>query len=442
MRDPGQCCLDIRPARQHNYTGEMSSKFCKGPALVAQNTFSRPSFCRLASAGLLLGIVSAGLSPLPVGAVPFTPKSDAEIVERLPGRASDPAVKRVESLRKQLAASPDDETLRVEIARRYFEMAMAQGDPRYVGYASASLTPLAKANSANAGYWLTRGLIEQFSHDFPDALNSLAKSIQIAPTSVEPVLWRAAIFMVEARYEEALAECAKLTPMNQLALEVGCRTYAQASTGGLEPAFAELSAAVASSADPAPGLRLWQYTRLADMATRLERPQLAEKFYQQALQQGITDQFLLGAYADFLLANQRPAEVIKLLADWERSDVLLLRLALAGRAAKNPRADDWAAQLRDRFQAAALRGDRLHEQEAARFELDIERNPAKAADLASRNYSRQKEPRDAEILMRAALAANQPSSAQPALDWLRQSKYQDPIMTPLAAQLIAKGARQ
>ena len=43
-----------------------------------------------------------------------------------------------------------------------------------------------------------------------------------------------------------------------------------------------------------------------------------------------------------------------------------------------------------------------------------------------RNYQVQKEPRDAEILMRAALAANQPKAAQPALDWLRTSQYEDP----------------
>ena len=162
--------------------------------------------------------------------------------------------------------------------------------------------------------------------------------------------------------------------------------------------------------------------------------------FKSALKQGVTDQFLLGAYADFLLARQRPAEVLTLLADWERSDILLLRLALAGKAAGDKRSADWAAQLRDRFQAAAQRGDRLHEQEAARFELDIEGNPAKATLLASRNYEVQKEPRDADILMRAALAANQAKLAQPALDWLRSSRYEDPVMNQLATQLASKGA--
>ena len=62
--------------------------------------------------------------------------SDAEVVERLPGRASDPALRRVDSLRKQLAARPDDLALRVEIARRYFDLAMAQGDRWRAGWPS------------------------------------------------------------------------------------------------------------------------------------------------------------------------------------------------------------------------------------------------------------------------------------------------------------------
>ena len=132
--------------------------------------------------------------------------------------------------------------------------------------------------------------------------------------------------------------------------------------------------------------------------------------------------------------------MLKLLAGWERSDILLLRLALAGRATGDVRTGDWTAQLRDRFQAAAQRGDRLHEQEAARFALDLERNAAKALELAARNYQVQKEPRDAEILMRAALAARQAKAAQAALDWLRSSGYQDPALHLLADALAAQGA--
>ena len=385
-------------------------------------------------------------------ATPYTPTSDAMVVESLPGRASDPALKRVDSLRKQLAARPDDAGLRVEIARRYFDMAMAQGDPRYVGYASAAIIPLAKAaplnpsssSSANtstqADYALVFGLIQQFSHEFEPALASLAKASQLNPQSPEPLLWRSAIFMVQARYPEASAECQRAMPLAEPLVGAGCNAYVDATTGQLDAAYAKLLAAVAAAPQTAPELLLWQATRLAEMAWRLGRFDTAEGHFKSALKQGVTDQFLLGAYADFLLARQRPMEVIGLLADWERSDILLLRLALAGKTTGDKRSIDWATQLRDRFVAAALRGDRLHEQEAARFELDIEGNAARALKLASANYKIQKEPRDAEILMRAAIAAQQAQTAQVALDWLRTSRYQDPALQALAGQLVALGA--
>lgn len=373
-------------------------------------------------------------------AAPFTPASDSEIVERLPASATDPSVRRVDSLRKQLAARPADAGLRVEIARRYFDLAMAQGDPRYVGYASATIAPLAQSAGNNAGYWLARGLIQQYSHDFAGALQSLAKAAELDPQSPEPIAWQAAIQMVQARYPEALSFCTRLAPLAHALYAQGCTAYVQASTGHLATAYESLSKAFVAAGPLPPELALWLRTRLAEMAIRLQRFDEAQAHFTEALRLGITDQFLLGAYSDFLLARQRPAEVVSLLADWERSDVLLLRLALAGRALNDPRAAGWAGQLRDRFAAAALRGDRLHEQEAARFELDIEANPHKALDLATRNYQDQKEPRDAEILMRAALAARQPRAAVPALDWFRTNNYEDPALAAVAQRLMTPGA--
>lgn len=393
-------------------------------------------FTRPLAALLFLGL------PFAAAAAPFTPAGDNEVVERLPSGNNDPSVRRVESLRKQLAARPDDATLRLEIARRYFDLAMAQGDPRYVGYASAAIAPLAQFAAGDAGYWTVRGLIQQYSHDFDSALQSLAKARELDPQATEPTAWRSAIYMVQANYDGALAECTRLVPLAHPLHAQGCTAYVQASTGQLAPAYEALGKSLVAAGPVAPELALWARTRLAEMAVRLQRWPEAEAHFKEALQLGVTDQFLLGAYADFLLQQKRPAEAVKLLADWERSDILLLRLALAGRALSDSRAAGWAAQLRDRFAAAARRGDRLHEQEAARFELDIEGNPGKALALAVRNYERQKEPRDAEILLRAALAAKDAKPAQPALAWLRTHGYQDPALSALAGQLGATGLKQ
>ncbi|HSW17407.1 MAG TPA: hypothetical protein VLJ86_09285, partial [Ramlibacter sp.] len=238
----------------------------------------------------------------------------------------------------------------------------------------------------------------------------------------------------------ALSECTRLVPAAHPLHAQGCTAYVQASTGQLAPAYEALGKALAAAGAVSPELALWTRTRLAEMAIRLQRPAEAEAHFKEALQLGVTDQFLLGAYADFLLQQKRPAEVFALLADWERSDILLLRLALAGKALNDPKAKSWSDMLRDRFTDAAKRGDRLHEQEAARFALDVEGNATQAVDLATRNYQDQKEPRDAEILMRAALAAKQPRAASPAVSWFRTNKYEDPQLAALVDKLSTPGA--
>ncbi|HVZ42739.1 MAG TPA: hypothetical protein VHA82_02930 [Ramlibacter sp.] len=372
-------------------------------------------------------------------AAPFTPPDDSTIVEKLPG-ATDPAARNVESLRRQLVARPGDTALRLEIARRYFDLAMAQGDPRYVGYAFAAIGPIEGSAQGNARYWLVKGLLQQYSHDFASAMTSLGKASELDPNAIEPIAWRAAIDMVEARYADAENECRRLVPIAPVLLARSCDAFVQAATGQLRQAYQGLQAVLAAQSDASPGLVLWVQNRLAEMAARLQLTEEAERHYQAALKQGITDQFLLGSYADFLLAQGRPREVLGLLDGWERSDVLLLRLALAGEAAKDSRAKGWAQQLADRFSDAAKRGDKLHEQEAARFALDIEGDAHKALVLAASNYAKQKEPRDAEILMRAALAAHDAKAAQPALDWLRKSGYEDPALAKLAGQLAQAGA--
>lgn len=312
------------------------------------------------AAAAALGMLAAA-----AGGAPYTPASDSDVVERLP-IATDPALRVVESLRRQLASRPGDASLRLDVAERYFALAMAQGDPRYVGYAQAVIAPLEQAASGDSRYWLVRGQLQQYGHDFEGALRSLQRASELAPQATEPIAWRAAIHMVQARYAFAGAECDKLAKIADPLLATGCTAYVRSVTGQLIPAYDMLSKAVASVPEADPGLMLWVQTRLAEMAVRLQRWGDAERHYRTALALGRTDQFLLGSHADFLLQRERHAEVLQLLAGWERSDILLLRLALAGRAANDARARDWNAQLRSRFDAAARRGDRLHEQEAAR----------------------------------------------------------------------------
>jgi hypothetical protein len=146
---------------------------------------------------------------------------------------------------------------------------------------------------------------------------------------------------------------------------------------------------------------------------------------------------LLAAYADLLLERGRAAEVMPLLNNWSRSDTLLLRLALASRSLQLPEADKYSRALADRFAEAALRGEKLHLQEEARFLLELKGDARAALATASENYRTQREPRDALVLMEAALAARDPAAAAPALLWLESSGFEDRRSRDAAAKLKA-----
>jgi len=373
-------------------------------------------------------------------AAPYTPQSDSEVLERLPFKASAAEGRELRQLRRAVAEQPQDVERSLALARRYFDLASAEGDPRYVGYAEAAIRPWSSAAEPPVAILVMRALLRQYRHEFDAALADLARAAEHDPGNAELWSWRSAILLVQANYAGARAACDKLAAVASALLTTACTAAVGGLSGNSAAAYAELSKALSLRPDVDPQFKLWIQTRLAEMAMRQGSDDLAERHFREGLALGVTDGFILAAYADFLLDHGRPVEVVPLLRDWERSDILLLRLALAEKALGLASAPAHIAMLKERFDASALRGDKLHQQEEARFHLYLQGDAPGALRLAEENYRLQREPRDARILMEAALAAKQVGAAQPALAWLRASGYEDPRYAKLAQQL-KDGAR-
>jgi hypothetical protein len=384
---------------------------------------------------LILGVVLiASLVAGAARAAPYTPKSNDEVLERLPFRASAAEGRELRQLRRALAEQPQNLERALALARRYFDLAGAEGDPRYVGYGEAAIRPWSKNAEPPVEILVMRALLHQYRHEFDSALADLARAAERDPRNVEVWSWRSAILLVQADYAGARAACDRLAAAASALLATACTTAIDGLTGKSAQAYADLSRALARRPNASPDMKLWIQTRLAEMALREGKDDLAERHFKVGLALGVTDGFILAAYADFLLDHGRPAEVARMLRDWERSDILLLRLALAEQAAKLPSAPAHIAMLKQRFDASTLRGDKLHQQEDARFHLYLQGDAPGALRLAEENYRLQREPRDARILLEAAMAAKQYRAAQPALDWLRASGYEEPRYAKLAQQ--------
>jgi len=360
-----------------------------------------------------------------VYAAPFIPASDAEVLEQLPFKASDPTTRELRRMRQELSESPHNLDKAVALAQRYYRLAMADGDPRFIGYAQAALAPWWEMDEAPVAVLVQRAALRQYSHNFNSALTDLKLATRLEPRQGTAWSLLAAIHMVQAEYATARQDCEKLHGLASSLIVVACVATVDSLSGQARQAYSTLQKAYASAPAVPANEKLWILTRLAEMSDRLGLAEEADAYFRAALKLNIPDAYLLAVYAEFLLDEHRHSEVIKLLKDKERSDVLLMRLALAEKAINAPRAAEHQAIIRARFDAARMRGDKLHIQDEARFNLYLLNTPEAALRLAQENWLGQHEPSDARILLETALAAKDKTAAQPALYWFTESRIED-----------------
>jgi tetratricopeptide (TPR) repeat protein len=366
---------------------------------------------------------------------PYMPKEGREVLERLRNRPLDAAARELRKLRTELARDPHNLVLATRLARRYVDEARAQGDPRYLGYAQGVLGPWWASPQPPASVLVLRASIRQSNHDFDSALADLAHAVKAVPANVPAWLTRANLLQLKGEYEAAAESCARLRVIAAEFISRTCLASVASMTGRAEASYEQLTQLLESTPGASSAQRVWLETALAEIASRLDRRAAAENHFRRALQHGQPDPYLKGAYADFLLDAGRPADVTRLLAADTRIDALLLRLVLADQALGSPELQTRIANLQARFDAARARGDRIHQREEARFQTMVLKQPREGLRLAQANWTVQKEPADARVLLESALAAGAPHGAQAVIEWMRKNNVQDAVLERLARRV-------
>ncbi len=391
---------------------------------------------RSVGTGLAILLAVMGFAS-PLRATPFVPERDAEVLERLPtslaGRSDE-----LRRLRNQLTLTPTDLAPAVAAAGRYIALGEGESDPRYHGYAEAALAPWWGLPDPPAEVLLMRAAIRQARHDFDAALQDLSRLLRKEPRDPRAWLMQAVIFIVRADYPAARQACEALARLGNAFLAFSCVGSVASLSGQAQGGYDLLRLAQAQSRNATLAERVRLETLLGKTAERLEDWELAEGHFQLARTLGRHDAYLLGAYADFLLDHGRAGEVVALLREETRVDGLLLRLALAEQEIGAPGKEAHTEELRARFAASRRRGDNLHQGDEARFLLHLVDQPQTALTLAKANWAVQREPRDARILLEAALASGQPEAARPVLQLLEQTQLQDLVLRRLASEIRAK----
>jgi tetratricopeptide (TPR) repeat protein len=379
----------------------------------------------------LIALVMTGIAE----AAPFLPKTDEEVLERLPAVVGS-AARELRAERDRLIREPDNLSLAVALARHYIELGQQEADPRYNGYAEGVLQPGWHLAEPPSEILLLRAALRQSRHEFAPALEDLSRLLARDPRHPEAWLMRAAILLVRADYRDALASCLPLLRFGHEFLALSCMGSVASLNGKAEAGYKLLQEALERwSQGATPGERVRLLSLLAKTAERMGDPPRAEGHFRAALALNDRDPYLLGAYADFLLDQGRPAEVKKLLEEQTRIDGLLLRLALAEQQLGSSGLPARIEALRVRFAASRMRGEALHQGDEARFTLYLLAQPKEALRLAQANFAVQREPRDLRVLLEAALAAGEREAADPALALLRETGLEDPHLQGLVSQL-------
>jgi hypothetical protein len=351
------------------------------------------------------------------------------VLERLPARTAL-QLREVRTLDAALARAPGDPAAAVALATAYLRASRVEGDPRFLGYAQAALTPWWADPAAPTSVLVLRATIRQSRHEFDAAAADLDRVLQRDPRHAQALFTRATILTVQGKHDAARVDCRRLAGLVPTVYATACVAAIDAVTGHAAAAYDAVSRSLATAPRVDATQRVWAETLLGEIAHRRGDP-AAEAHFRAALAAAEPDFYLLAAYSDWLLDRGRAADVLPLLADATRVDTLFLRRALAQRALRRPDADASTEILRARFEASRARGDAVHQREDARLELSLRGDAKAALQLARANWQVQREPADLRILAEAAVAAGDAAALATVNAWLAETGFEDAALAAL-----------
>ncbi|HEY5933949.1 MAG TPA: hypothetical protein VIU61_04925 [Kofleriaceae bacterium] len=363
-------------------------------------------------------------------AATYVPTDGAQVIARVPVRDAGEL-----AARRSLASSPERVELAVELARADIRRYRAESDPRYLGRAQATLARWWDLAEPPADVLLVRATIRQSLHDFTGARGDLDRLVALRPDDAQAHLTRAVVATVSGDYVRARESCAAAGRMLGMLVAASCDAPLDGIAGHADTAYARLSTTLAQSRRAARELRGWALTALAELAIMRGQTDAAALHLRAALALDADDTYARNLLADVLLATHHAAEVSSLLAGRESVDSHLVRLAIAEHQTRGARETATTRAMRERIEAAALRGDRVHLREEAMFALAVESDAPRALKLARDNWNVQKELADARLLAETAVAANDPDAAAPVIAWARKTSVRDAWLERSLTQL-------
>ncbi|MEO1135836.1 MAG: hypothetical protein AAFW68_04380 [Pseudomonadota bacterium] len=402
------------------------------------------SFHKLAYAVLTPLAVTISLSTTHAGAHPRG-HEHADQTEGSARSSSNSHDDQLDAFQQLLDASPTDEKTAVAYARYAVSKARRLGDTDLLRQAEHALSPWDdNANVANE-VLIVRANIKQIDHRFDDALSDLEIVLRRQPSNPQALLSRAFILATTGDAKSGIKDCAALKPNVSLVIRETCAARLSSLTGALDASQRRMKAVlqIARTADSEE--RNFALAVAAEIAQRNGAADLAEQYYSALLATDPESVFARAAYADFLLNENNRAAALEVIGDAPHTEALLLLSALGGNNTNDALSIKSADELSARMASDRISGDFSHAREYARFAFDYLNDPELALVFAQENWRVQKEPIDARILARAAIANGAQEILINLKQWLAHSGFEDPkleriLMQPLTTHGFGREA--
>ncbi|MDQ3287005.1 MAG: hypothetical protein M3Q42_01870 [Pseudomonadota bacterium] len=341
------------------------------------------------------------------------PRDAGTVLERLPAGYS------------ALAGPVGTESI-LERVNAQLATAARTGDARLVTRAARLMATLPERQAAQPDALKAAAYIAQYHHDFSAALRALDAAVDADPRDAGARLARSQLHLVMGRLDLARRDCAALvlgidSSRGRVCLAaLALRRDDPHAAIGLSDRWL-----VDAALDNA--LRFHVLLIRAEAAARSGDPE-AGRWFRQAMQVAPADVRALVPYARHLRQMGRHAEVISLRQQAPANDSLQLQATLAAWEGRLPQAEAMADATLRRYRRARVLGSEPELREEAEFLLRVRGDAAGALALARRNFTTQRDHEDVQILVDAALAADQPAALEPLRQWAKAQDVSLPAL--------------
>lgn len=363
------------------------------------------------------------------------------LTQKVRGQRLDPASWRAKE--QAWKANPKSLDAALPYARAVFMMGLTEGDLRWYGAAKAAMTPWWLSTELSADAFFMRGLIKQGFHDFQAGLQDINAAIARDPQQAEFWSWRFTLHLLEADMPAAREDAA--TIRQRFGAEEGAAYEAilQYRTGQAAQAAQGFLKLLALPSYQNASAKDWLNYHLGEAYRVAGQSAQAISVWEKHLQARPESHFIRLALCDLLNREGQFEKTLRYATQDNPSDGLLIHALMAhhGLAAGKPndKVMALARQFDERMAAQDLRQDALIERPRMIYLIRYGKDVKAGLAMAVENWRTQNEPADGLLLLEAAVLLKQAQAALPVLQWLEKTKYQDPAMTPLVAQLKKMG---